>query len=285
MKSFPSLSRALHFLLRGRFLRVCAIVALVSTAGWMVSVQGSLPSWIRNIEAGTAIEAAFFRAMSLPGGDVLFRRPPGETRPALGALITAQPKDADLYSLRALEDEQQLDFNAAEADWKKYVESTDAKLSAQITLADFYHRRVRPLDEIKALSVVANAPADASETLVNTTEQQSWRAFERIFTIIQDQSLGKEFSVNQYRAWLASLSATRNPSMSAFSSFWWRRRIMRPRANWSRIIKSNFRGDEIFPVKAKAMLEYQRGIAATGIGRVRAEFPAALGSGTGQKLF
>ena len=203
MKSFPRLSRALlHTSVRGRFVRACGIGALVVTTGWMVSVQGSLPSWVRNIEAGTAIEAAFFRAMSLPGGDVLFRRPPSETRPALGALITAQPKDADLYSLRALEDEQQLDFNAAEADWKKYVESADAKLGAQITLADFYHRRVRPLDEIKALSVVANAPADVSEALVDPTEQQSWHAFERIFAIIQDQGLGKEFSVTQYRAWL-----------------------------------------------------------------------------------
>jgi uncharacterized membrane protein (DUF373 family) len=44
---------------------------------------------------------------------VQFRRPPRETRPALGELIKKQPKDAELYSLRALEDEQLLDFVAA----------------------------------------------------------------------------------------------------------------------------------------------------------------------------
>ena len=83
-----------------------------------VAALGELPSWIRNVEANSAIEAAFFRMMSLPSGAVAFRRPPRETRPALGDLIKAQPHNAELYSLRALEDEQQLDFTAAESDWK-----------------------------------------------------------------------------------------------------------------------------------------------------------------------
>ena len=106
MKSFLNL-------FRGRALHLAAVGLFVVTAGWMVSARGALPSWIRNIEAGTAIESAFFRAMPLPGGPVLFRRPPSETRPALGELIKSEPKNAGLYSLRALEDEQQLDFSAA----------------------------------------------------------------------------------------------------------------------------------------------------------------------------
>ncbi len=108
-------------------MRVSGIAAFVTLAGLLVAARGALPSWIRNVEAGTTIEAALFRAMSLPGGAVLFRRPPGETRPALGELIKAQPKNAELYSLRALEDEQQLDFSAAESDWKKYAENTSGK--------------------------------------------------------------------------------------------------------------------------------------------------------------
>ena len=123
-------------------LRICGIAFFVTVAGWLVAARGALPAWIRNVEAGTAIEAALFRAMSLPGGAVLFRRPPAETRPALGELIKAQPKKADLYSLRALEDEQQLDFSAAESDWKKYAENVADRTGAQIALADFYHRRV-----------------------------------------------------------------------------------------------------------------------------------------------
>lgn len=116
MKCFRDLSRS-------RGLRACGIAVFVTLAGWVASARGALPEWIRNVEGGTAIEAALFRAMSLPGGAVLFRRPPAETRPALGELIKAQPQNADLYSLRALEDEQQLDFSAAESDWKKHAES------------------------------------------------------------------------------------------------------------------------------------------------------------------
>src|SRR5216684_7226403 len=113
----------------------------------MVTASGALPSWIRNIEVGTEIEAAFFRLMSLPGGDVLFRRPPRETRPALSDLVKKQPKQALLYSLRALEDEQQLDFAAAESDWKLYVDNSPDKQAAHVALADFYHRWLKPLDE------------------------------------------------------------------------------------------------------------------------------------------
>ena len=113
------------------------IAVFVALAGWLVSARGALPSWIRNVEAGTAIEAALFRAMSLPGGAVLFRRPPAETRPALDDLIKAQPKNADLYSLRALEDEQQLDFGAAESDWKKYAENASSNTAGQIRLGRF----------------------------------------------------------------------------------------------------------------------------------------------------
>ena len=88
---------------------------------------------------------------------MLFRRPPRETRPALADLIKSQPRNADLYSLRALEDEQQLDFAAAESDWKSYVDNSSDKIGAQFALANFYHRRLRPADEIKTLSLIANA--------------------------------------------------------------------------------------------------------------------------------
>jgi len=89
-----------------------AVVSIVATLGAMAE----LPAWIRNVEANSANEAVFFRRMALPGATVAFRRPPSETRPALTELIKAQPHNAELYSLRALEDEQQLDFTAAEAD-------------------------------------------------------------------------------------------------------------------------------------------------------------------------
>jgi len=127
---FPKVSGRARFTLG-------AVAFTILAAGWVVTASGALPYWIRNAEARTEIEAAFFRLMSLPGGEVLFRRPPRETRPALSELIKKQPKDGELYSLRALEDEQQLDFAAAESDWKLYADNSSNKSAAQITLADF----------------------------------------------------------------------------------------------------------------------------------------------------
>ena len=146
-----------------------AMVAVVATLGAM----GELPSWIRNVEANSAIDAAFYRMMSLPGAAVAFRLPPGETRSALSELIKAQPHNAELYSLRALEGEQQLDFTAAEADWKAYVENSSDKVNAQLALADFYHHRARPTDEIKLLALVATAPPIASEKLTSSPQQHN----------------------------------------------------------------------------------------------------------------
>src|SRR5258708_20302015 len=120
----------------------------ILAAGWVATARGALPAWIRNVESRTAIEAAFFRLMALPGGEVAFRRPPSETRPALAELLKKQPGDAELYSLRALEDEQQLDFTAAEADWKSFAEKSTDKSAAQLLLADFYHPTLHPLHDI-----------------------------------------------------------------------------------------------------------------------------------------
>ena len=93
-----------------RRLRLAALSVFFAAVFGAVAALGELPSWIRNIDASTALEGVFFRMMSLPNGAVAFRRPPQETRPALAELIKSQPRNAELYSLRAMEDEQQLDF-------------------------------------------------------------------------------------------------------------------------------------------------------------------------------
>ncbi len=131
--------------------------------------------------------------MSLPNGAVAFRRPPSETRPALGDLIKTQPRNAELYSLRALEDEQQLDFTAAESDWKAYVENSSDKINAQLALADFYHRRLRPADEIKDPLAGGNRTTYRSREVNRTRQQQCWQAFERIFDVIQAQGLAERY--------------------------------------------------------------------------------------------
>jgi cellulose synthase operon protein C len=241
-----------------RWLGILGVVTFaIFSVGWVMTARGALPSWIRNTEARSEIEAAFFRLMSLPGGEVLFRRPPRETRPALGELIKKQPKDAELYSLRALEDEQQLDFVAAEADWKFYAENASNKGPAQLALADFYHRRLRPTDEIKILAIVAGAPAGASDKFTPTVEQRSWRAFERIFGIIHTQALPKDVSIAQYRAWVA-----RYPQEGGLYARFLDYLISQKEYEAANQViadyQKQFPGDEIFAVKAKALIEYRQ---------------------------
>jgi cellulose synthase operon protein C len=248
-----------------QWLCTVAVVAFsILAAGWLVTASGALPAWIRNTEARSEIEAAFFRLMSLPGGEVLFRRPPRETRSALGELIKKQPKDAELYSLRALEDEQQLDFIGADADWKLYAENSANKGIAQLALADFYHRRLRPTDEIKALSVVAIAPADSMEKFTPAMEQRSWRAFERIFGIVRAQALPKDVSIAQYRAWLA-----RYPQEGGLYARFLDYLISQKEYEAANQVIADyhkqFPGNEIFAVKAKALIEYRQGSLQQGL--------------------
>ena len=250
--------------LRARRGRLVPLTILFAAIGCTLSALGELPSWIRNIDAGSAVEAVFFRMMSLPNGAVAFRRPPSETRPALTDLIKTQPHNAELYSLRALEDEQQLDFRAAESDWKSYVDNSSDKISAQLALADFYHHRLRPADEIKTLSLVANAPATAAEKLTPPAQQRSWQAFERIFGVIQAQGLPKDVSMVQYRAWIS-----RYPDEASlyarFLQFLVAEKEYPAAGQLIADYRKQFPNDQIFPVKAKAMVEYRRGSVREGL--------------------
>ena len=87
------------------------------------------------------------------------------------------------------EAEMALDFVAAEADWKTYAERASGGYAAQIELADFYHRRLRPQDEVAALASVARAPATPAEKFLPVTRRRSWSAFERILAVLSAQAL------------------------------------------------------------------------------------------------
>ncbi len=247
-----------------RRFRLLAVLAFVVAVGWTISAVGELPSWIRNVEAGSALQAVFFRMMSLPGGDVLFRRPPRETRPALAGLIKTQPSNAELYSLRALEDEQQLDFTAAESDWKSYVEKSSDKIGSELALADFYHRRLRPADEIATLSLVATAPPVADEKLTAPAEQRSWKSFDRIFGVIQEQGLPKDSSIAQYRAWIARYPQEQS-LYTRFLQFLVAQKEYDAAGKLIADYGWQFPNDHIFPVKAKAMVEYRQGSVREGL--------------------
>jgi predicted Zn-dependent protease len=246
-----------------RRIRLLAL-ALFLALGLTASGFGGLPSWIRNIDASTALEAVFFRMMPLSDGAVAFRRPPRETRPALTDLIKTQPRTADLYSLRALEDEQELDFTAAESDWKAYLDNSSDKIDAQLALADFYHHRLRPADEIKMLSLLASASPIPAEKLTPIAEQRSWQAFERIFGIIQAQGLPKDTSIAQYRDWIARYPQEQS-LYAQFLQFLVAEKEYSAAGQLIADYRKQFPNDQIFPVEAKAMVEYRRGSVREGL--------------------
>ena len=57
-----------------RRIRLVALPIFIAAIGATVSAFGGLPSWIRNVDASTALEGVFFRTMSLSSGAVAFRR-------------------------------------------------------------------------------------------------------------------------------------------------------------------------------------------------------------------
>ena len=114
LKYFPDPS----FAKSGRILwPYCAGLLLVPAI--VLGARATSP-W-RIAESGSAIEAALYRWMPMPVSKVFGLRPPREATPLLSELIKRQPS-AELYSLRALNEEASLDFVASEADWKKYAE-------------------------------------------------------------------------------------------------------------------------------------------------------------------
>jgi Flp pilus assembly protein TadD len=243
--------------------RISAAVLLLA-GGFVLKAKGDLPAWIHNIEAKTGLESAFFRTMQLPYGEVLFRRPPAETRPVLGELAQQQPADADLYSLRALEDEQQLDFVAAEKDWKVYVEKAKDKVPAQWDLADFYHRRLRPKDEIAALRAIGDSPLPAAERFTPVNEQNSWKAFERVLSVIQAQALGKESTVEIYRAWIARYLNDEG-LYARFLEYLVAQKEFDAATQLIASYQKAFPGNDVFPVKGKALVEYKYGSIQQGL--------------------
>jgi len=237
---------------------------LAIVVGVALTAEGDLPAWIHNIEAKSDVERAYFRAMRLPYGEVLFRRPPSETRPALAELIQQQPGKAELYSLRALEDEQQLDFDAAEKDWTLYAEKASNKISAQWDLADFYHRRLRPQDEIEILRAIGNAPSAPNEKLTAPEQWASWRAFEWILGVIQAQAMGKEPTIATYRAWIARYPQ-QDQLYARFLDYLLAQKEFDAAEQLIASYQKQFPGDAIFPVKAHALLEYRRNSIQEGL--------------------
>jgi hypothetical protein len=235
------------------------LITAIATAALLAHAE--LPSFLQHISSESAMEAALYRLMDLPGLKVLYPRPPQESQTELAKLLTNDPKQARLYSLKAMEDERALDFPAAERDWQAFAAHTPdgspAKAHALLELADFYHRRLQPNDEIHALLDAAAQPS-ATDAFTASDKQPAWAAFNRIVAVAKSQVLPPAITQHAFDAWI-----TRYPKESAVFTLY---------ANWliethqydaaTALIaryKHVFPTDPIFPVRAAALVEISRG--------------------------
>jgi tetratricopeptide (TPR) repeat protein len=229
-----------------------------------------MSDWLKYIEA-KSIQDAFFRSSAWPNGAVRVRRPPSETRPALTGLITTTPGNAELYRLRAAEAELQLDFAAAEADWQKYAQSLPDPADGQLALAQFYHRRLQPGDEIRALRAAAQTPTPAAERLTAAASQRSWRTFGQMLDLIRTQQLSADLVDRTYRDWIARYPKEAEPYTRYFDYL----RDHRQFDDAERQIgayQQAFPDDKIYPFTARADLELHRGNTVQALALYEREF-------------
>lgn len=234
-----------------------SLAAVLLTAA-TVKAHADLPSWMQQALSASTIESALYRMMELPGLQTLYPRPPAESRTELSTLVQKSPADAELYTLRARAEEQALDFNAAEQDWKASVAHAKDTPAAQLELADYYARRLQPQQEIAALTALAAAPSTPGERFIPASKQRSWQAYNRILQTIADQALPPETISATYVAWIA-----RYPNEPSVRAAYVDALIHQQRFDAATAAiadyKQSFPNDQIFPIKASALIAYRSG--------------------------
>ncbi|MGA7413101.1 MAG: hypothetical protein WBW33_21670, partial [Bryobacteraceae bacterium] len=162
---------------------------------------GALSPWAENVVAGSVIEAALYRLMSLPGGSVMWLRPPAEAKEQLGAIMGG-PRQSDLFALRAHEEERLLDTAGAEADWNRAAEYSADKAAAFLDLAHFYRRRVEPQKQLQALLWAAREPNRPSERFAPPAATVSYASFQEALQLCLDAKLSADDEMRVYQAWM-----------------------------------------------------------------------------------
>jgi tetratricopeptide (TPR) repeat protein len=233
-------------------------------------LRAEMSDWLKYLEANS-IQDALFHSVAWPNGAVRVRRPPRETVPALTNLIAASPANAELYRLRAGEAELQLDFAAAEADWQKYAQTVPDSADGQLALAQFYHRRLQPADEMKALRAAAQAPSGKAERFTPAAGQRSWRTFAQMQELIRVQQLPADLIDQTYRDWMARYPQEQNP-YTRYIDYLRDHRQFDAAERQIAAYQKAFPDDRIYPFTARADLELDRGNATQALALYEREF-------------
>jgi Flp pilus assembly protein TadD len=245
---------------------LCAFGSLLNwqSPGLLLGAGNGIARWLANAESGSGVEKALYRLMKLPGGEAFYRRSPRETRPELTALLAAGENRAPLYSLRAMEDEQALDFDAAERDWKTWAEKADDKVAAHLDLADFYDRRLNPHEELAALEVVGEAAANPRERWTAADSERSWKAWEKSLIVIDRFALPRSLAEHVYVGWEHRYPGQKEVYERELS-FELEGKNFTAVSDLIARYRRVFPGDELFPVRAEAQLEAGRSSPQSGL--------------------
>ncbi len=264
-----------------RRLAGCVLAGAVALLGGRTA-RALLPPWLQHAVSGSAIEAALFRSMALPGADVPYPRPPAESVTELNKLVAGAPSEAELLRLRAHQEEQALDFAGAGRDWKAYAARASDHGAGLRDLAAFYGRRLAVQDQFATLlqlGTVAPGPADRRTA---PAEQRSWKAFEEALVVANNQSFGPAAVEPLWHGWLARYP--RQPTVYARAFTW---ELNQRRTTEAQAILTQFRtafpADAVFPVKAAALLALQAG-GAEAQGRALAVYDSAFSALWPQEL-
>jgi tetratricopeptide (TPR) repeat protein len=222
------------------------------------AANATLPEWLQHIVGSSTIEAALYRTMQLPALQALYARPPKEAQTELSRLISTVPGDAELYELRARADEQALDETAAETDWKAYAAKAKDPIPAKLELADFYQRRLLIPQEIAVLNDVAAAPNPPAEEYIDPEHQRAWRAYERILWSIQQQGLPPAQTAATFDRFLSRYPDQPAVYAAALNFQLDQKDFVAAQALIPRY-RTHFPKDEVFPVRAQALIDYRRG--------------------------
>ena len=241
---------------RDRMLLASGVLLAAGVA--TLCVRAEMAPWMQTAVSGSSIEAALYRMMELPGLRTLYRRPPAEARGELDKLVAGSPQEAQLYALRAHVEEQALDFAAAERDWKSYAEHAQDKGAAGFELADFYRRRNLGPQEIAALESAAAIASPESERFLPADRQRAWQAFPRALGVVRDQALGDDAAIAVHNAWIdryPAEPAVRGEFVSALLQIHRYDDAQRAIDDY----RAAFPQDQIFPIKAEALLAFRKG--------------------------
>jgi tetratricopeptide (TPR) repeat protein len=172
--------------------RISAAIAALALLAF--TAHAEVASWVQWLPSTSPALGILYRLVPSLGGSVPVRRPPGETAPQLASIPARTPPDAELVALTAREYEAQLDFTNAEARWK---------LLDSVQLADYYHRRMQPAQELQALTSAENQQPAVNAPLQPQPQQRAWALHERAQQLIQAEAMPAAQAIQDYESWIA----------------------------------------------------------------------------------